>query len=260
MTYRNRALLDLCHEAPCCLQLGAKTWTCGLTKSVPCHSDMIRHGRAVGQKSHDCFAVPGCPECHARFTRANLGKDGYHAAWTEAMERYILWQWVSGKVRLADITQRPKEPSMEAPMCRLCEKRHWARDPHIFGKNTSADRGEAPKGGERRARRSANSSGSRFTAAESKSGMRPSRHEEIDPVGGMPAKNTSREGRRVLKAEAARRDATRTAATAKPNPPAPSGSDLGALPGNQTKADKVTPGKRKTATKKKRKAKKMGKP
>ena len=58
------------------------------------------------------------------------------------------------------------------------------------------------------------------------------------------ATNTSREGRRVLKAEAARPDATRTAATAKPNPPTPP-----AKAENQTKADKVTPGKRKTAPK-----------
>jgi hypothetical protein len=93
---------------------------------------MIRHGRGEKHKSHDCFAVPGCHNAHLAFTRANLGKEGYHAAWTEAMERYILWQWVSGKVRLADINQRPKDTSMEAPLCKVCQKNHWNREPHIL--------------------------------------------------------------------------------------------------------------------------------
>jgi len=129
VTYRNRALLDLCHEAPCCLQL-APTF-CGNNASSACHSDMIRHGRAVGHKSHDCFAVPGCPACHIAFTRENLGKEGYHAAWTEAMERYILWLWVAEKIQITARPNAGKEKPMEAPLCRICGQRHWAREPHI---------------------------------------------------------------------------------------------------------------------------------
>ncbi len=232
MTFRNRALLDLAHEAPCFLLPGQHE--CLGPPSEPAHSDMIRHGRGENHKSHDCFAPPGCHNAHLAFTRSNLGKEGYFQAWIEAMERYILWQWVSGKVRLADITQRPKESTMEAPMCKICEHRHYVRDPHQFGKdaprplgigqsesksegarrrveksatsgasgtakantdtakaphrNTNASRGKAPKGGERTVRRSADSSGSRIAAAESKAGMRPSCPEAIDPVGGTPAK------------------------------------------------------------------------
>ena len=85
MTVRNRKLLDLAHDAPCCLQLGAPG--CGNNKSVPCHSDMLRHGRGAGHKSHDPFAVPGCPPCHAIFDRKHLGRDGYEAAWLAAFER-----------------------------------------------------------------------------------------------------------------------------------------------------------------------------
>lgn len=63
-------------------------------------------------------------------------------------------------------------------------------------------------------------------------------------------RNTSREGRRVLKAEAERPDATRIASTERPDPlPPPRGS------GNQTHAEKVRPGKPRTATKKKAKRK-----
>lgn len=130
MTFRNRALLDLCHSAPCLLLPGQHDC---ISPSEPVHSDMIRHGRGEHHKSHDCFAVPGCHNAHLAFTRANLGKEGYHAAWVEAFERWNLYLWVSGKIRLADINQRPKETSMEAPKCRLCEKNHWAREGCDFG-------------------------------------------------------------------------------------------------------------------------------
>ena len=28
---------------------------------------------------------------------------------------------------------------MEPPKCRLCEKNHWPRDPHVFGKTKAPD-------------------------------------------------------------------------------------------------------------------------
>ena len=99
MTHRDRRLLDVAHEAPCFLQLGVVG--CGANPSVPCHSDMLRHGRGAGHKSADCLAVPGCPACHAAFTRANLGRDGYEAAWQRANEAYQVWLWENGKVRVA---------------------------------------------------------------------------------------------------------------------------------------------------------------
>lgn len=99
MTFRSRKLLDLAHEAPCCLRLG--TAECGNYPSVPCHSDMLEHGRGVGHKSDDSLAVPGCPACHALFTRGNLGRDGYQQIHARAMVRYVQWMWANGKVRLA---------------------------------------------------------------------------------------------------------------------------------------------------------------
>ena len=185
MTHRNRALLDLCHEAPCLLLPGQHE--CLGAPSEPCHSDMIRHGRGEHHKSHDCFAVPGCHNAHLAFTRANFGKEGYHAAWVEAMERWILYLWVSGKIRLTDINQRPKESTMEAPMCKICEHRHYVRDPHDFGgkkevkpehhekvlktsraalglTNTSADEAKGRKAENARGDSSRDSSSSRITA------------------------------------------------------------------------------------------------
>ena len=98
MTYRSRKLLDICHEAPCFLQIAVP---CGNFASVPVHSDMLRHGRGVGHKSHDCLAVPGCPDCHAVFTREYLGKGGYEAIWVTAMERYLVWLWESERIKIA---------------------------------------------------------------------------------------------------------------------------------------------------------------
>jgi hypothetical protein len=99
MTHRDRKLLDLAHEAPCMLELGALG--CGNDLSVPCHSDVLRHGRGVGHKSHDCLAVPGCPACHAVFSRKHLGRPGYDSVWLAAFERYQVWLWENGKVRVA---------------------------------------------------------------------------------------------------------------------------------------------------------------
>ena len=93
--YENRRLLDVAHDAPCMLQLGAP---CGNYPSVPCHSDQLKHGRGTGHKSHDCFAVPGCPDCHLKFTREHLTRSGYEDIFQLALERYLLWMWATGKI------------------------------------------------------------------------------------------------------------------------------------------------------------------
>ncbi len=99
MTHRDRTLLDISHDAPCMLQLGVPG--CGNHRSVPAHSDMLRHGRGVGHKSADIFAVPGCPACHAVFTREHLGRIGYEEAWLRAHERYLVWLWDEERIRIA---------------------------------------------------------------------------------------------------------------------------------------------------------------
>lgn len=99
MTHRCRPLLDLTHEAPCMLLLGADG--CGNFPSVPCHSDALEHGRGCGHKSHDCLAPPGCPACHAIFTRKHLGHDGYLLAHASALARWVVWLWENRKVKLA---------------------------------------------------------------------------------------------------------------------------------------------------------------
>ena len=88
---RDRKLLDAAYDAPCFLQLGVSG--CGAHPSVPCHSDMLRHGRGVGHKSDAILAVSGCPACHAVFTREHQGRAGYDEVWLRAHERYLKWLW-----------------------------------------------------------------------------------------------------------------------------------------------------------------------
>lgn len=99
MTYRNRRLLDIAHDAPCFLKIpGCQS---GVVPSVPCHSIFLRHGRGIGHRSHDCFAVPGCPKCHYEFDYGRtLSRDDKREIWTRAFEQYILWLWETGKVRV----------------------------------------------------------------------------------------------------------------------------------------------------------------
>jgi len=100
VSYRNRKLLDIAHGAPCMLRLGVPG--CGNYPSVPCHSDMQRHGRGIGHKSHPIFAVAGCPACHAVFTREHLGRAGYEEAWLAAFERYMVWLWKNERLKVAE--------------------------------------------------------------------------------------------------------------------------------------------------------------
>lgn len=101
MTVRNRQLLDLARLAPCMLELGANG--CGNFPSVPCHSDKLSHGRGAGHRSHDCLAIPGCPACHAVYTREHLGQAGYEEAWSQGMARYLVWLWEGAYLKVLGI-------------------------------------------------------------------------------------------------------------------------------------------------------------
>ena len=98
MTYRNRKLLDVAHEAPHCF-LGIK----GICVSSedgysPCHSNLQRHGRGFAHKSADVYAVPGCHACHRWLDYGKTAREEKEAAFMSAWERYILWLFETGKV------------------------------------------------------------------------------------------------------------------------------------------------------------------
>jgi len=98
--FRNRRLLDVAHNAPCFIRVsGCSGGHDG--NAVPCHSNLLRHGRGTGLKSHDCFHVPGCSHCHYWL---DYGKDASREekeeAFMRAFEAYILWLWREGKIQV----------------------------------------------------------------------------------------------------------------------------------------------------------------
>lgn len=90
MTYRNRALLDLAHDAPCLAQFPHR---CS-GPSVPAHSNEQRHGRGHGHKADDCFFAIVCPEAHDYLDgrKGGWAKEEKRAEWDRAnvaTQRYL---------------------------------------------------------------------------------------------------------------------------------------------------------------------------
>ena len=164
---------------------------------------------------------------------------------------------------------------MKAPLCRLCNKEHWNSEPHQ-GLNPSKEemrrarpatarpapttkpaepcqalavagtkdpgstlaKPKAPAGSTRKGTKKGREMIKRPPQADIERNVRTS----------SAIENTQREGHRVLKAEAERPDATRTASTEKPNPPPATQST-----GKRGKPEKPAPGKRKAGPKGKEK-------
>lgn len=126
---------------------------------------------------------------------------------------------------------------MEAPRCRLCEKNHWARE-GCFGMLTN--RTPTP------------------TEAKGREAGRASHLPASGASGGAftPTTNTTREGRRVLKGSTVSTPTakpTRTAATAKANPPkakkAKEGAPRSPEPANREPSATAGPAKKKAKKK-----------
>lgn len=98
MTYRNRKLLDLAHEAPCLAQFPH----IHNGPSVPCHSNQQRHGRGFSHKSDDCFFAACCPEAHDYID----GRKGFWTAeekaaeWDRAHIATLRWLFENEKVKV----------------------------------------------------------------------------------------------------------------------------------------------------------------
>lgn len=99
MNYRNRPLLNLAHDAPCMMRVQG---VCDQRNpSVPAHSNMQRHGRGSHYKSHDCFVVAACPACHMWLDTGGAASIDKDIAFFKATDRYWLWLWREGKVKVA---------------------------------------------------------------------------------------------------------------------------------------------------------------
>jgi hypothetical protein len=62
---------------------------------------MQRHGRGSHHRSHDCFVVAACPDCHAWLDSGKASRMDKDIAFIAALDRYVLWLWQEGKVQVA---------------------------------------------------------------------------------------------------------------------------------------------------------------
>lgn len=97
--YRNRRLLDLAHEMPCCADFHHQ---CS-GPSVPAHSNESRFGRGMSYKSGDHFFASLCPTAHdfVDGRRGGWDKETKHAEWLRAYIKTQNWLWQEGKVKVA---------------------------------------------------------------------------------------------------------------------------------------------------------------
>jgi hypothetical protein len=82
--YRNRKLLDACHELPC--------QHCGISDGtvVAAHSNQLRDGKGRGLKAHDYRVASLCYACHMELDQGkNLSKQERIDLWEEAHRKTI---------------------------------------------------------------------------------------------------------------------------------------------------------------------------
>lgn len=96
MTIRNRPYLDMLRGQPCQIRVpgvcvGGESPD---APSVPCHSNLQRHGRGFAHKSHDVYSVPGCPPCHRWLDEGRAAREEKEEAFMSALERWWLYAWL----------------------------------------------------------------------------------------------------------------------------------------------------------------------
>jgi len=82
--YRNRKLLDACHELPC--------QHCGISDGtvVAAHSNQLRDGKGRGLKAHDYRVASLCYKCHMELDQGkDLSKQERVELWDEAHRKTI---------------------------------------------------------------------------------------------------------------------------------------------------------------------------
>jgi len=82
--YRNRKLLDVCHELPC--------QHCGIIDGtvVAAHSNQLRDGKGRGLKAHDYRVASLCYKCHMELDQGkDLSKQERVELWDEAHRKTI---------------------------------------------------------------------------------------------------------------------------------------------------------------------------
>lgn len=99
MTFRSRALLDVCHDTPCMADF---PHNCNPNHSVPAHANDLMFGRGASFKADDCFVAAVCPEAHDFIDGRKGGwdKETKRAEWLRAYVKTQRWQWENDRLRV----------------------------------------------------------------------------------------------------------------------------------------------------------------
>src|SRR5687768_14111294 len=96
VTYRNRKLLDLAHDAPCFADFPHECH--GWQGCDPAHSDSQMFGRGHGHKTHDWAFASLCNTAH-RMLDGMEREEGFYA-WLRAFIKTQTYLWENGKVKV----------------------------------------------------------------------------------------------------------------------------------------------------------------
>lgn len=97
MSYRNRRLLDLAHDAPCFADFDHVCY--GYMGCDPAHSDSSIFGRGHGHKSHDFAFAALCNNAHKMLD--SLSREDKFHTWLRAYVKTQEWLWTNGKLRVS---------------------------------------------------------------------------------------------------------------------------------------------------------------
>lgn len=101
MTYRNRKLLNIAHDMPCCADF---PHDCNAHLGCePMHADSHIFGRGHGHKSHDFAFAAGCSNAHRILTAKvndDLSRDQKFFDWLRAYVKTLEWLWQNGRLRV----------------------------------------------------------------------------------------------------------------------------------------------------------------
>lgn len=102
MTYRNRALLNILHEAPCFAKFPHQ---CTQWRGCePAHADSQLYGRGHGHKSPDWAVASMCHEAHRMISAVinpPFDREQKQREWEIAHVATLNWLFDNGRVRVA---------------------------------------------------------------------------------------------------------------------------------------------------------------
>lgn len=102
MTYRNRKLLNIAHDMPCCAQFPHEC--VDRNGCEPAHADWQIFGRGVGHKSADWAFAAMCHNAH-RMISAQVNppfdREQRQTEWLRAYVKTQDWIWTNNLVKVA---------------------------------------------------------------------------------------------------------------------------------------------------------------